>query len=447
MTPTPLIDMNRSAWKHLPPSKMRYDLIVKHFGELSLLETLPDPAPLLAAADTLDPEKKREWQRAIAEEILLRHACGLAIPEAWISAFADVQPLEDNISLSEYLRSQCAAAMFPLLTNMTGAAGAGHTWVFNNRKEVSFIATVDRKNWHGDSWQLVAELARRAMRAEDHALIRTLATRWIITGTCDGERIGAVEIGNKFSLDTRRNWLIPAMNTLLDSSRLLQGKVFRSATVGSALNLIAERGFQTAAPTGKDLFAADVLHSFVSKARPPVLLTALAARPQKIHLWCSSEFGETGMQLREILLPAFLPNCRIEIHHDVSSRDIARAESDLRPALAEDVLRGRRVLFNITNGNLIQRLAAASIAGQFPEILVAYRDHDDSELNLTAISYAEHPPVTWPNAPTAISKGLVNRAALIENDNGKMPAKTLLRKLFPEKVKNPNLSNRSRQNE
>jgi hypothetical protein len=434
---TPLLFNMRRIKESGGPDKLRYDLIAKTFGQLCGLAQLPPAAAVMEEAKRLDPPWLAPWRRALAEELLLRQNCGKPVPPDWIAAFGERSPLEDDVPLAHRLRTPGACALYPYAT-ATEQPGVGHVWVFGEGLPPAFLATPDR--WDGDSWQLAAALARLALANRDPGQIQALAVDWIVTGTCDGERINPVKIGNKLDLDTRRNWLVPAQTPLPDGAAHVRGRIYFSATVRSAFNLMAGKGFQTSDAHDGDLFAADILHSFVSKARLPVLLTALAVQPRRIVLWCSAEFEETGRDLKNIVLPRFLPDCRVEIR-TIESRDIAKVEAELHPELRKDVLKNRRIVFNITSGNLIQRLAVPSLASQFPSILLIYRDFDTQKTNLTAVSYATHPPTTWPNKPTAITSDRVDTEALIEYDNGSTPAEKLLQKLLPEKDQDGGLYN------
>ncbi len=428
--PPVLLDIDRLR-KRPSPAKLRYDLIAKLFGELSTIGALPDAKPVLAAASRFTTEQRTEWQRAIAEELLLRHACGLPVPGDWLSGFSEVPPLDDGIRLSEQLSKPAACGLFPLATQ-TPSPAVGHVWVFAD-KDPHFIYTTETDNVHGQSWQLAGELARMVLQHGDKTATLALATRWICTGTCDKGRISSVGLGNKLQLDTKRNWLIPAENTLQEEAASHGARIYRAVSATNAYNLITGHGFQTGAGA-KLPSPVDVLHSFVSDARTPVLMTALAVNPRRIQLWCSEKFTGKGRQLSEVILPHFLPSdCVIANPRTIDSGDIARIEQTLRPILQQEAIGNLQVVFNVTNGNFLQRLAAASIARSFPGILITYRDQDSKGLSLNTVSYLKHPPTTCTGTAVEIDHNAVNTTALTEYDDGKSTPEDFMKKLFPEK--------------
>lgn len=218
--------------------QLRRDLICRSFGQLSMLSELPSLPPIQAAARELPGGLISTWRSCIAAELLLRHNAGKAIPTEWRETFADAAPLFNDSKLSDMLDTATACCMFPL-ANPKGPSSCGIAWVQQGTVPV-LVADVERQDWNGDSWQLAAALARQALDSGSSEIIQKLATDWIATGTCEGNRIGPVELGNKLELDTRRNWIIPA--TLTPPETKPHGQIFRAATIQSAFNIVAGHG-------------------------------------------------------------------------------------------------------------------------------------------------------------------------------------------------------------
>jgi hypothetical protein len=440
---TPLLLCRQRLANRQTPEKLRYDLIVKSFGELATLPVMPSVPAAMEASHNLSENTQAEWRRAVAEELLLRQNIGKEIPDEWLHTFAEIIPFDaESAKLSTLLRQPAACCMFPLATD-SATPGAGHAWAFTDESH-KLITSLPRKDWRGDSWQLAKAMAKMAMDSGDPGTIEKLATDWIATGTCDGDSIGPVELGNKLELDTARNWIIPA--ALTPREMKTRGQIFRAANMQSAYNIITGHGYQDI-DQQQIPCPVDVMHSFVSDSRLPLLLTALATRPKTLQLWHSESFRALSEIISKELIPAFLPDCKINPPLPISSSSLADIEKTLRHNFMQEPNTNHTIIFSITNGNLIQRLAAASVANSFPHIQLVYRDIDAKGTNLTTISYITFPPTTCYNASSSIDSSRINIPFLTDREDRKLSTKELISKLIPEKQPDRSLTSSKTRNQ
>lgn len=425
--PPLILDIKRLKARRTP-IQLRGDWLAHTFGHFAEISELPAALSSQSATRELPSNLIAAWRNCIAAELLLRYNTGKPVPTEWIDTFGDATPFFNASTLHDLLHSPVACCMFPLASEK-GKPGAGVAWVQRDHSPI-LVTDVERQDWIGDSWQLAAALARQALADGSPTIIQKLATDWIATGTCEGDRIGPVELSNKLDLDTRRHWILPAAITPPET--MPRGQIFRAATAQGAFNIVTGQGYQRLEQQ-RIPCPIDVLHSFVSDARLPLLLAALATQPKTIRLWYSETFKTLTDEIRLHLIPAFLPDCILDEPQIISSSNLADIETTLRNALAKENAASQAIVFSVTNGNFIQRLAAASVASSFPQMQLVYRDFDTKGTNLTTISYQTFPPTTCYNASTSIDSTTVNIPVLTDRDDKKISTKELISKLQPEK--------------
>ena len=155
-----------------------------------------------------------EWRRAVAEACLLGILLGEMQRESVPPELMTGSPFgnqEREPALGELLAGAGAVAVFPLDTSVGGGLEPelGHVWVMAGHA-TPYLATSCWQRptaFTGDSYQLALELARRAAGAggvDARAARLALATRWIVTGRLQGDRVAPIEVGNKVLLRIRR---------------------------------------------------------------------------------------------------------------------------------------------------------------------------------------------------------------------------------------------------
>jgi len=377
------------------------------FGELrdaELPSSSPEPPLHLCA----------EWRRAAAEELLLRAALGLGVPEAWLEEFADVSPFErPQIPLAEVIDKPAACAVFPLNTETADdrperLPGLGRVWVVEGvdarpnvngiesipgRFGLGFVAT--EKEWSGRSWQLAGRLAARAVEEEaDGDVKKKLACDWIATGRVEGDLLHRVTLGNKLSLRIQRKWLLPFDN-YGDVPLSFNGELRVAADLDSAWNHILGHGFVQG---GKLPWPEDVaeIHIIVGGNIKAAVASALFCPPETIvHLWHSENEQASGIPAAaaRIVLKALRPELEIPSPRKLDSRNPAKAEQTLRTALA-DSPRDGTILFNVTSGNRLMSYAALAAARLYIQIRLVYRDIDAAPGVFSWLDYFQRPPVS-----------------------------------------------------
>ncbi len=410
MTPsTPLIfDFDRL--KARPTAdKLRYDLLIKTFGQLCNLPELPPAQLILSTAKTLPSGLSKEWKRAMAEELLLRHNCGLPLSDDWLARWKNIPPFTEGMPLHHYLRRHGACAVFPLAGNPL--PGAGHLWIFKSSDkqthipaavsaldlpaDFSQVIEAEPPEWIGESYRLAAHLAVTVLRYGSTEMVADLAAHWLVTGRIiAGERIGKVDLGNKLRLGkmVERRWLLPADNR--DNLPLtFPGRHgYRLAyDTESAWNQLTGRGIIRQSSGGWP--EAIAFHSFTSGAREPVIAAALFTNTSRCHLWHTADpFSRKAADDIAQVVNA-LAETAFSLHA-IDSADMAVAERQLMEKLQPDLDAGRNILFNVTQGNRLMSFAVHSVARRYENLLMIYRDLDALRSVFTLIRYEGGQPVT-----------------------------------------------------
>jgi hypothetical protein len=374
--------------------KLRHDLIVKHFGEWTECDEWPDVVTVRALWNQLTSACRRECESAAAEELLLRLACKLDVPASWRTALANIRPFGDDDSLSALADKACACALFPIHSEY-GDAGMGHLWLFAKPdKQPTRKIRHSPRHWHGDSCQLAAALAKKALTHSDPVMIRKLATQWIVTGQENSGAIDPVELGNKLTLApySARKWMIPA-----DNRRMLPRQFPGSAgyrlthNVESAWKHILGHGVLRRNQT--DWPRIDAFHSFTSGAREPVLASILLSPGVSHQLWHTNAGFSRNSALDIVKIMGTL-GVALPAPKEIASNDMAEVETEIGRVLVPQLEQGADILFNITQGNRLMSFAAHSLAQQYENLLLIYRDLDAEPFQFTLIHYEGGHPVT-----------------------------------------------------
>lgn len=379
--------------------KLRYDFLVKAFGSITPNIKFAPVQTILRKMRTLPNTFYSEWRRAMAEELLLLTSTGRKIPETWISAFKNTSPFGNNILLGECIKQPCACGVFPF----TGKEqpGAGHIWILKNSKVKSktngkykiipgsyrLIFIPDKKDLHGESWQLAARMAWRCIIEKNKPAAETLAREWIMTGQSTHGNISPVNLGNKLQLPVKRKWIIP-LDNIKDVPPSASNMTIRSAAdENTAWSHITGQGFQTDSelPWPSN---AGTLHILTGGNIKAAIVSALfLPRNSYIHLWYSLSSKPSASATRTILRE-LRPDLQIENPTPVSSNNLAVAEREIRSAVRNF---NKTIIFNVTSGNLLMRLAVDAVARRYPNIILVYRDIDAKPYVFTRIDYQQFP--------------------------------------------------------
>ncbi len=390
-----------------------------------LIETGNELLPSLSASEM------KIWRQAVARELLLVSS---TIPKLLnetaihldgkilaASPFGDGGP-----SLREWLDAspRCAAALFPLADdNAGGAPGIGQAWVVRgmtsftgfpcnqavqdeaattlartiaDESSDAFLFVEDRdRGLIGDSWQLAAGLAARALHRGSREIV-FLAHKVIASGKIERGEVKRIKLGNKLAIPTARQWLLPSSNRA-DIPPRLSGRLNLKvvANLEAAWRLVSGRGVIDTGSIPWPEGGTDVFHTFTSKAYPVIIAAILFSHPRKeIVLWDSGapESQDVCANLQTVL-PLLLPKCPKVTVSPVSSRNVADAERALREVM-EKHYHGETIVFNITNGNLLMRMAAGNLGPLFPTVRFVYRDVDNENLDFTCVQYDGLQPET-----------------------------------------------------
>ena len=355
------------------------------------------------------------WRRRWAEEILLAKASGITLfPEIMERLGAERPFDEPSPLLSDVIDHSCAVVVIPL-DDGPGKASASmaHLWVIRDWKGDDHSGAFDgvaewkaRRGQYslfhaglkglglsGQSWQLAACCACELMDSPEHVF--TLAGKWMVSGRVEDDSVRDVEVLKKQTLLTRRTWLLPLENQRDLTPRFLSlNRVRLTASVSNAVRLITGEGVVEG---GTETLPSnpDVLFTFVSEAWLVIAALVLLTRPRKLVLWHTRDETKSIVPARRLveLLARCCPEVKVEPLQPISSHSMAECETTLREAV-EHVPSGTTTLFNITNGNMLMRLAAHGICRLYPDkVRLIYRDLDAQPFEYTGIRF-EGSPVT-----------------------------------------------------
>lgn len=389
------------------PSVLRRDTFLQ-FGAAAVVPPELTPAALAGLEAALpSPELREEWRSRLAEEVLLGET--LAPVGTVPSEMADWLPFgPGSPPLGGLLGRPAACAVVPLDTSDGGIGvyGMAHLWFF---RDLESRTGDHRRLWEGmeeflasrpglkvfsvalplsrdlrlvgESWRLAAELC---LLAFDDARIRDqLARKWVVSGRVAGRGvILPVKLGNKLDSAgrTERRFLLPRDNLggIAPAFEHHEKLKFAANLEGAAAH-VAGRGVEDGGevdwPDGLE-----VIHSLVSDLRETVLHSVLLMNPppKKLVLWYSKKMAGKAEEIKWVLRGLKLKT-EVELRQTDSGSPamVERAMRDVLPADFPE--KDSVVLFNVTNGNWLQRLAPALLARRFPGLWLIYRDRDNSD--------------------------------------------------------------------
>lgn len=364
------------------------------------------------------------WRCRCAEEILLARASSVMVAPELIEKTADDKPFDEpSPSLSDLTNHLCAAAVIPLNDGPgTDSASLAHVWVvrgwtgpdhagdFDGCSEWKarwsqyglFHAGLKGSGMSGRSWQLGACCACELMNSPEHIL--TLARQWLITGSIEGDTVQGVDVLKKQTLPTRRTWLFPLSNSRDLTPRFVaHSQVRMTSSVSNAVKLITGQGVVEG---GRELLPVnpDTLFTFVSEAWLVIMALVLLMRPKKLVMWHTRDEKKSmsPANLLVELIGKCCPEVQITPIQPISSHSMAECETALRVAV-DSLPSGETALFNITNGNMLMRLAAHGICQLYPDkIRLIYRDYDAQPFEYTGIRFEGTPVTTMLTADSSI---------------------------------------------
>lgn len=391
---------------------------LKNFGHITHLlqegQALPDCLPVTR----IMPKKKllREWQRCLAMELWFsasnteHHDTVKTWVQKKFTLLLKVSPfIETNApTFEQLLEDDVAVCLYPIATDGGLPPGLGlavaRLQKGNQRAECTHIAT--QQKHQGDSDQLAKQLARLAVeRGKTHERIR-LVRRFIATGTCtaNGE-VGPVEMGNKLDLRTKHTWLVASNQSIKPIGEL---PIRKAASLQDMWKQVTGTSFLSGERREFREFNIRHLLTFASEAYTPVIASILYSRPQFVTIFHSEmpDSKQAAASIQGILCDSrvahHLPESLLIRVECISSSDLAEAEKSIATHLDEvepkDIDAKTSVLFNVTNGNFLMRLAAYQSIRNRQGTLAIYRDRDTISDGFTAIHPGRdpHPPATFP---------------------------------------------------
>lgn len=360
-----------------------------------------------------DPDVCATWKRAMAEELLLMAAEGHTVNRDMLEMFGGVCPFNDGPVLQECLGKPAAVGVFP--TTGKESCGIGHVWVIEGLDyrdpmtaeggedfQQGLAIATSHSSVSGQSWQLAANLAIRALEANDAEgkLRRELARNWIATGTVDERQlVGRVELGNKLSLQTERNWLLPRDNYGDISPAVGNRRIRFAPDVDSARAVVSGEGIRRGEYGNDWPGQVEAIHVLIGgdiKAALASILYSPVEAP--VHLWCSGneQYSVVPAKALKEILCWLRPKTVVKPPHELSSADMVSAEQSLRRHFQNQWPPPETsILFNVTSGNRLMSYAVQSIALQIPNLKLIYRDIDDTEEHrYSMLDYSERPVTT-----------------------------------------------------
>lgn len=403
------------SWTGCPIDLRRNAL--KNFGHITHLlqegQALPDCLPVTRIMPT---ELLREWQRCLAMELWFsasnteHHDTVKTWVQEKFTLLLKVSPfIETNApTFEQLLEDDVAVCLYPIATDGGLPPGLGlavaRLQKGNQRAECTHIAT--QQEHQGDSDQLAKQLARLAVeRGKTHERIR-LVRRFIATGTCtaNGE-VGPVEMGNKLDLRTKHTWLVASDQSIENPKN---DPIRRAATLGDMWKEVTGSSFLSGESRNFSELKIGHLFTLASKAYPPVIASILFSRPKVVTIFHSDEDDSkaAATSIKQVLSDESLASCLPQLEDiklvRISSSDLNDAEQHIHGHLDSITTESDNgeisMLFNVTNGNFLMKLAAYQSIRDRANTLAIYRDFDTDFDELIAIHPGRHghPTATFP---------------------------------------------------
>ena len=383
-----------------------------------------------------NPDLLAEWNRAVAEELLCLSIFNKPNPEI-LNLFAEISPFQsansDNcIQIKMLIEKDKAVAVIPLAAN--DEPTVAHIWLIEtedtyseakiqswdglplyhkiNEKIYKTYIVDNGKKITGKSFTLALELLKKAIEDNNQKAKKALAFDWIITGDVENKKVKKIVIGNKTDLQIKRNWLIPSENRLQLSQEFIINQNPKFAhDLSSAFAHITGEGIND---SGEATFPGNftIVHSLVSKAREPAIAAVLLANPKKVVLWHSDNEKESINPANDIkyILNNLGIDCECKYLPDNS---IKKAQSIIRKEIENE----GNILFSITNGNLLMRLAVFTLSEYFPNIYLIYKELYSPSFEFTGIFYNDAYPTTVKLTKTATQNRIKQLNHKLQNLN------------------------------
>ncbi len=397
-------------------------VLFRRFGDIysSLDERASD---IIKIYDSNIPtDIKKEWISFISEEILLAQIDGKVIPGSLLDIFSSLRPLGDSCpALGTLLKLEKACSTFPLKTDESPSSA--RIWIFkaDTKSKCQFsdisesldgfddifskganlfpiLVPETEGKFYGKSWQLAASIAIKAIGEGNPKHLRSLALDWIATGTCDGERTGYVELGNKLSLNfgRHRSWIIPREN-VKEIPPALHNMFIRSAnTLDDAWNTIIGKSHKEGYPLKWSEMSkkCEELHITFGGDIKAAVMSVLLLKPKTIVPWLSeSDMSKKSFENFRQVIDSLHFKSIIHEHTEktvISSSDLHLSEKRLmahfegKPSIY--------VIFNITSGNRLMSYAVQSVARLYPNVHLIYREAESPQGQFVYFNYHDFPP-------------------------------------------------------
>jgi|GEM_PF-6662456 len=378
----------------------------------------------------------------------------------------DLTPFPDGPSVEAFLDAPPTAVLIPL--ERGSFAQFGQIWIFataawpdgDGRKTFQdfhrdflpenlgmFLLGAERESQAitGFSWELGVNLAVRAFSQRNTAL--PIARDWIITGgVAPDDRTEAVGFSAKKDLARTaqgRKWLLPAANQSSvppEWEAAAHGQVYFANDLESAWSQVTGAGFVDGGILEWDsppLSQPREFHCYVSPALNPTLAAIIWSQPKKIVLWVSRPMKAYGAALKEalcVLRQSHLPNLASEesiVIQEVNDSDLQGIRSQLLSCAALGDGGPDPVIFSITGGNLLMRVALLDLARLRPHLHLVYRQESREGLTFVHLSHPNLRPVAGKIEYSSLQDEAANawRKELLNLDSRDIPLETMGEKL------------------
>ncbi|MEZ0299046.1 MAG: hypothetical protein ACAI35_21550 [Candidatus Methylacidiphilales bacterium] len=359
------------------------------------------------------------WSSCLARELLLlslkRLDCALDLIKTARQERISLFPFPGGPEISHFLRQRVTAVLIPL--ERKSSAEFAQLWIYPgavwrnpeqrliefNAAEFSTaysyslitVSNPDEKV-SDESWKLGAMLAIRA--AEQPVFALRLATDWVVSGGMDKDQVVGVGFNAKQRLARQagqagRNWLLPVANQagIADWEAAVQGRVFFARDLESAWAQVSGTGFVAGGLLDwlhPPLQRPQTMHCFVSNALGPMIALVMWSRPGKMIFWASEMMKPKAEVLRAVAESLSIAS-QIRTLDDqdlIGMREQLLAEPSLGPGLAP-------VVFNMTGGNLLMRIALLDLARLRPNLHLVYRPEGGREIDYVHLVHPDLRPV------------------------------------------------------
>jgi len=274
---------------------------------------LPDQIRRVGRTMAERPQLDAVWKAALAREALLLPPKHFSWREQLDDLLRDSHPFNvPGPSWQDLRSSRFAVGMFPIGTKQNLFPGVGQVWLRHATGSESpplpasladFARSPGRHVWsaplpatiHGSSWQLAAELARRALATPpEKELVPRLAARWIASGGIGSDDcVEGVQMDNKLDLQPHcgsRRWLLPSLNR----DPALSSAIHWVDTAAQAWRVVSAEGIVHSGDAAWPE-RVSVLHSFASEQRITIFLLALLLPGlERLVLWHTNDEAKAG---------------------------------------------------------------------------------------------------------------------------------------------------------